>query len=200
MRDRTLTRLVGAVLIAATTVLGGCADLLQAVQSTRNQVVNGDAEDGKLTGWTTDGQWAAVADGTAAEGTHAFAVSYTLATRYQVIDLVSLGFTEAMLDAGPRVEMREMIGTRQDCGGNWFVRFELLDASHNTIDAFGMGSPQSLTPMPPGTAFVQVAHTFEQAPPGLRFLRISDGGRDDRNWAGFYGPHFDDAVAIVSPR
>lgn len=195
-----ISRLRPVVLLATATLLGGCAELLQAVQSTRNQVNNGDAEVGNLTGWTTIGQWAAVEDGTAAEGKRAFAVSHTLAVRDQVIDLLTLGFTEAMLDAGPRVEMSEKVGTRADCGGSWFIRFELLDASHNTIDAYGVGTPASPMPMAANTPFQHVAHTFEQAPPGLRFLRISDGGRDDRGWAGFYGPHFDAAVAIVSPR
>lgn len=178
-------------------VVGGLADLATTIHGMRNLMVNGDAEAGDLSGWTTQGDWAAI-DSVKAGGERSFATSYLVSTRYQEVDLVAAMFTEAQLDSGPEVTMRDWVGTRADCGGHYFVRFELLDANHNVLASHAVGSPDDLRPIAPGTAFFAVEHRFSPAPPGLRYLRVSDGGRDDRRWAGFFGPHFDDAEASLA--
>ncbi len=203
----TTVRIVRRIVLAAAVcmlpgceVVAGVADTAIAIHGLRNLTVNGDGETGDLSGWTTQGEWS-VPDDIKAGGHRSFATSYLVSTRYQEIDLIAALFTEAQLDSGPEVTMRDWVGTRADCGGHYFVRFELLDAHHNVLDSYAVGAPDNLVAIAPGTAFFLVDHRFPQAPSGLRFLRISDGGRDERRWAGFYGPHFDDAEAslLVQP-
>lgn len=83
-----------------------------------NLLVNGDGESGDLTGWTlldNGGDGWAVLQMNAHSGTWAFGTSYGLCRRQQVVDLLAAGFTEAQLDAEPRIDASEWY--REHCNG-----------------------------------------------------------------------------------
>src|SRR5207248_11651657 len=81
----------------------------------------------------------------------------------------------------------------------YFVRFELLDANQQMIAFWENGTQAAPLVLAANTAFFQVAHTFRNYGPSLRFLRFIDGGRDLNAWSGNYGTHFDDAYAGITP-
>lgn len=164
-----------------------------------NLLVNPGAETGDMSGWTIDASggngWAVGFDATVHSGQFSFATSFALDTRHQEVDLLAAGYTEAQLDSAPLVVCSEWVGTRGDCGGQYFVRFELLDVNHQVITAFEHGNAGALIQVPAFTPFFQVSQTFSGYGPGLRYLNFIDGGQDTCFFAGNYGAHFDDALA-----
>jgi hypothetical protein len=177
----------------------------QAFCQGENLLVNPGAETADLSGWTIDIEsgngWSATFDDIVHSGSRSFAASYTLGVRHQDIDLVAAGFSTAVLDAAPTVAFSEWLASRFDNGARYFVKFDLLDANLAVIQSFNDGAQDALVQLAPSTAYFQVAHTFTGYGPGLRFLRITDGGQDVNFWAGNYGIHFDDAFAgIVQSR
>ncbi len=177
----------------------------QAYCAGENLLVNPGAETNDMTGWTVDlnggNGWATDFDDLIHSGSHSFSTSYTLCVRHQEVDLLGAGFSESLLDSAPSVAFSEWVASRFDNGARYFVTFDLLDAGRAVIATFTDGDQTTLTQLSPGTAYFQVAHTFTGYGPGLRYLRITDGGQDVNVWAGNYGPHFDDASAgIVLPR
>lgn len=164
-----------------------------------NLIANAGAETQNLSGWTVtanggDG-WAAT--GLARTGSYAFAGSYGWCEREQVIDLVAAGFTTTELDRQPAVDWSQWVRAREVDVVYW-VKVELLDGSMTVIDSWNSGTQASPVSMAANTTWTEESTSFSGYGAGLRYIRVSDGSRDDIGWAGNYGAHFDDASLVLS--
>ncbi len=179
-----------------------CVDLLP----TPLPFVNPGAETGDMTGWNiifngVDG-WLATTD-TPHQGSYSFITSYGTAwnTREQEIDLLAAGYSAAYLDSAPTLTAGEWI-RGNDCGGTcsaadpYFLIVELHDAAHNPIASWNMGT--NWAPVYATAIWTEQAHTFTDYGPGLRYLYLEDGGRDEENTSGHYGSQMDDAYANIT--
>jgi len=167
--------------------------------------VNPGAETGDMSGWSVnsggESMWAVGFDGLVHSGEFSFSTSYEWNTRFQTINLLDAGFTAEDLDAQPDIVFSDWLATRFDQGGQYYLKFSLLDGNGNLSEPLGtfsfgdMNSPLSLAS---GTDWFQVSHTFSSYGPGVRYLYFEEGGKDETSWGGNYGTHFDDASVVVA--
>lgn len=174
----------------------------------QNLLENPGAETGDLSGWTiiADGGAGWNVRGSGYEGSHSFSTSYNWCKRYQEIDLLANGYTEAELDATPLVIVGEWFA---GYGSEWddprhhndycYLKVELRDENHTVINSYDSGVFQTSN----GTGWYgpweQRSHTFSGYGSGLRYVYFEDGGKDREYWAGRYGPALDAASLIVAP-
>jgi hypothetical protein len=166
--------------------------------SPTNLVRNPGAETSDLSNWTiTGGAWSATYDSRVHSGRRSFATTSSLGTRTQTIDLVTAGYPATLLDTIPTIIVGDWVASRADQGARYFVQFDLLDASQAVLATWSHGTSAALIQIPANTPYFQETNTFTGYPAGVRFIKITEGGRDVNGWAGFYGAHFDDAFAGV---
>jgi hypothetical protein len=168
-----------------------------------NLVVNPGGETGDMTGWTitADGGdgWRAASGGHT--GDYDFQTSYSDCNREQEIDLMALGFTEVELDMAPTIVASEWFKEFGEGGDQYNFTVELLGADGSVLSTFTVDSDTGSSPFDTSDdVWFEVAHTFTDYGPGLRRIRIQDGGKDSEFWLGHYGIRIDDAsVVVLSP-
>jgi len=165
----------------------------------RNLLINPGAETGDMTGWTiiqNGGVGWAVREG-GYEGNYSFRTSYDWCKRSQLIDLLDVGLTPEQLDAAPLVFVEEWFGETWDAD-YYYLKVELLDENHDVIASWDSGV--LMTEGGPGyedDAWYQLAHTFTDYGPGLRYIYWEDGGKDSEFWGGHYGAKLDAASLTI---
>ncbi|XP_065056698.1 uncharacterized protein LOC135684922 [Rhopilema esculentum] len=113
------------------------------------------------------------------------ATSNALSQRSQLIDLAQNGYTAQVLDTQrPPIKIYEWFTSRTDCQGEYFMKVSLLDERRMEIP--GCVYETGMKKAPVGY-WAKEEHIFMNIPPGVRFVKFSDGGNDCKNWAGFYG-------------
>src|SRR5690606_31963147 len=151
-------------------------------------VVNGTADSG-LTGWniTQNG-----GDGWAVTGSNKFITSYSYCIKSQVIDLISVGYSEAALDASPDIVVSEdYVGGWPNYNDIYSYNAELRDVNGIVLASYSTGN---LTCS--GTVQT-VSHSFSGYPAGVRYIFIEHGGKKVKFWAGHYGAVIDNSRAEV---
>ncbi|MCG9971488.1 FG-GAP-like repeat-containing protein, partial [Christiangramia crocea] len=124
-------------------------------------------------------------------------------TKYQEIDLLASGFTEVQLDRSPIIKIGEKVQSdwlNNNCGSgelldNYFVRFELRDANHNTIAVYNSGTASA--PKRIGTDALLESVEFKDYGSGVRYIYFEHGGSDRGYWTGHYGANFFDSYVFV---
>lgn len=174
----------------------------QAFAST-NLLVNPGAEsDG--TGWTSisnggDGM-SYNFDNLVRSGTQSFQTSFGLDSIYQKVDLFANGYSTSSMDSSPAISFSVWFATRGDQGGQYYVKFALLQQDGTTVvTSTNFGDSGSLISVGAGTDWTEIAHTCSGYGAGVRYVYIEFGGQDQSFWAGNYGTHFDDASIVASP-
>ncbi len=164
-----------------------------------NLLVNGSGQDG-VTGWTITDKGG---DGWYWDDT-GFRTSYNWDTKQQVIDLLAVGYTASVLDASPPITVWEhfyqgMNRTINGSGtyyGNYFMKVELLDTNKIPLVTYSAGNTTY-----PKTLGIYTSkphsYTFLNIPPGVRYIRWTDGGYDGGGWGGYYGPRLFNATVII---
>jgi hypothetical protein len=196
----SVTRLVAGATISALSLI---FFLSSPVLADTNLVTNPGAESNGA-GWTTilnsgDGM-SYDFDGVVRSGTHSFQTSFGLDSISQRVDLVANGYPVQKLDFAPPITFSVWAASRGDQAGRYYVKFTLLAADGTTVLAStNFGDSGSLISIPAGTGWFQLSHTFSGYGSGVRYAYIEFGGRDQSNWAGHYGTHFDDASITVTP-
>ena len=157
----------------------------------KNLVRNPDAEAGDLSGWTITEAHGSGWQADLAEGQWSFHTSTDgWSRRQQEIDLRDEDFDAAYLDSAPPIYVSESFGKR-GCPGQYELTVELLDA-----DGYTIATKTTETVEVPGScdspdSYDTVYLLFENYDPGVRSIRISDGGT---------GVAIDDAVvALAAP-
>lgn len=160
-----------------------------------NLLVNSSSVSSNMTGWTVTangGSGWLVGDGI-------FRTSYQWDIRTQTIDLLAAGFSAAVLDASPDINVGVNINAYW--GGQYFINCQIQDASHNVLATYSVGSQLSPITLPSSLNddYAWVGTTLSDYASGARYIVYTDGGKDTRNWSGYYGTYFKTAEVSVVP-
>lgn len=172
------------------------------LQEPGNLLTNPGGETGDLSGWSVmqsgGNGWASAVGDPAIYlfGTKHFITSYGLDTRSQLLDLGTLGFTQAQLDAAPPITVREWYhGGGYNTSDKYYLRVELRDKANTVLASYSVGSQSS--PTTTNNTWQMATQTFTGYPAGLRYVYFEDGGNDAEFWQGSYGAAMDEASVVV---
>lgn len=180
------------ILFCAGVVLRGAA---VAAPFDENLLVNSTATSSDMTGWTVTANggsgWSV--------GSGVFYTSYQWDVRTQTIDLLAAGFSAAVLDASPDINVGVNINAYW--GGQYFINCQIQDASHNVLATYSAGSQSSPITLTSSlnNDFSWVGTTLSDYASGARYIVYTDGGKDTRGWSGQYGTRFKEASVSVVP-
>uniref|UniRef100_A0A452SGZ6 FBA domain-containing protein n=1 Tax=Ursus americanus TaxID=9643 RepID=A0A452SGZ6_URSAM len=120
-----------------------------------------------------------------------FVSSYSWCNKKQVLDVEEEGLWPELLDRG-RIEIcvSDWWGARDDCGCEYGLPVQLLDARQNVLDEF------SVSPDPIHVCF-QVTHVFSNFRMGVCFVSFEHWGQDAQSWAGHYGARVTNSSIVL---
>ncbi|XP_007953736.1 F-box only protein 27 [Orycteropus afer afer] len=185
---RALLSLVRSCLPAAPDALGRFCDRRPLG---RNLIRNSCGQEG-LRKWMVehggDG-WVVEGNKTTIPGASAqtcFVTSFRWCRKKQVLDLEEEGLWPELLDSG-RIEIlvSDWWGARHDCGCQYRLIVELIDANQTVLDKFS-AAPDPIQQWNNNACF-QVTHVFTNIKMGVRFVSFEHWGQDTQFWAGHYG-------------
>lgn len=128
---------------------------------------------------------------------HNYVTSYGWCCREQVIKLVEIGLSNDIMDKIlPPIEVSEWFSARYDCGSQFCIRVELLDARKEVVKFFEHSVVTDQW-MGGELGWRKIRHVFDVYLPGVRYLRFADAGKDTQFWAGHYGSKMAAANARV---
>ncbi len=154
-----------------------------------NLLVNGDVSNGSE-GWTITG------GDVSADGV--FKTSARPGTISQYVDIISKGYTQEMLNTNPLLHLGgdiHMPSTKITRDGTVQIIVYCHDASERQIAWITVINDNKVRTSWDWTTF----ETYVPLPAGTRYLRFVIVGQDMINWAGYYGPQFDNLFARFVP-
>jgi hypothetical protein len=174
-----------------------------ALADSDNLVTNPGAEAGdSATGWTITASggngwnmstnW----DGQIHSGSRVFRTSYGWGAMEQTVDLTTASGVN--LSAKPDVVFSDWVNSR--CNGSYYITYKLLDSGHNEIVSYNYGTsgaPLSISGSGDNSTWVEKSYTFTGYGTEARYAYVQQAGISSCMWAGYYGPHFDDASVII---
>ncbi|XP_037540378.1 F-box only protein 6-like [Nematolebias whitei] len=128
----------------------------------------------------------------------AFATSFYICEKLQMIDLKKEGYNQFFMDHfQPDIRISDWIIPRWGCGSQYHVRVELLN---NKMKRLQMFAPRTVD-LKTGTYlhWNQMTHIFHNYGPGVRYIRFIHGGKDTRFWKGFFGVHITQTCVEICP-
>jgi len=196
--EKKLILLIGFIII-----LFGFFQAHQAFADSDNLLVNPGAEAGdSATGWTITANggngwnmstnW----DGQIHSGSRVFRTSYGWGVMEQTVDLSTA--PGANLSTKPDIEFSDWVNSR--CNGSYYLTYKILDSGHNEIASYNYGtsgSPLSISGSGDNSTWIEKAYTFTGYGTEPKYAYIQQAGVSSCMWAGYYGPHFDDASVII---
>ncbi|XP_034522482.1 LOW QUALITY PROTEIN: F-box only protein 27-like, partial [Ailuropoda melanoleuca] len=125
-----------------------------------------------------------------------FVSSFRWCNKKQVLDLEEEGLWPELLDSG-RIEIcvSDWWGARDDCGCEYGLRVQLLDARQNVLDEFSV-SPDPIQEWNNHVCF-QVTHVFSNFRMAMRFVSFEHWGQDTQSWAGRYGARVTNSSVVL---
>ncbi len=117
-------------------------------------------------------------------------------TRSQLLDLTTLGFTQAELDAAPPIGVHEWFqgaGVPANLADTYYLKVELRAADNTVLASLNASATTSTA----SAAWQASTQTFTGYGAGLRYVYFEDGGQDKEFWAGQYGSAMDGASVVV---
>jgi len=153
-----------------------------------NGVVNPNGTNG-LTGWTnsTDfgGAWAVSGSG--------FISSYNSGSMSQVIDLTTMGMTDAYMDTLPAITVSEQyMGGTPNVGDTYKLTVQLRGEADNILATYTTGNVTCTA------AWQTASHVFTGYPAGVRKIFFQHTGDDAEYWAGNYGAMTTNSTVTVA--
>lgn len=172
----------------------GSAPLTLYAQWPINLLVNPGWES-DWTGWTSvpGGDWQILNYGRSSPRSPVS--SYSWGSFSQTVDLTAAGYTSAELSRTDTVINYSCWVTGNQCGGTFNLTLELLDANDNVLATVDYGTPSIAGAAP--WAEHTLSYTNASGLP-ISKARVGGGGQDSVNWAGNFGPVFDDAGLWVT--
>uniref|UniRef100_A0A7N5JT49 FBA domain-containing protein n=1 Tax=Ailuropoda melanoleuca TaxID=9646 RepID=A0A7N5JT49_AILME len=113
-----------------------------------------------------------------------FVSSFRWCNKKQVLDLEEEGLWPELLDSA-----------RDDCGCEYGLRVQLLDARQNVLDEFSV-SPDPIQEWNNHVCF-QVTHVFSNFRMAMRFVSFEHWGQDTQSWAGRYGARVTNSSVVL---
>uniref|UniRef100_A0A6I8SN42 F-box protein 2 n=1 Tax=Xenopus tropicalis TaxID=8364 RepID=A0A6I8SN42_XENTR len=115
-----------------------------------------------------------------------FATSFEWCSKSQLIDLLSEGYWEDLLDTDqPNILIEDWYAARSDSGCLYELCVQLLSDNKDIITEYK--SEIITIPQFSDASWNQINHTFSGYGPGVRFIRFQHGGQDSVFWKGWYG-------------
>ncbi|XP_074654806.1 F-box only protein 6-like isoform X2 [Tubulanus polymorphus] len=115
--------------------------------------------------------------------------TYYNCSKYQLIDLLAVGFSEKWLDEmEAAIHISEWYAARFDCGCVYHLEVHLLDGNEKSLDHFEQVKQEQQW----STAeWKKVSYVFPcKVREGLRYIKFIHSGKDTQFWAGHYGSKF----------
>jgi Ca2+-binding RTX toxin-like protein len=170
-------------------------EIMEIYPGVLNLLTNPGAETGDMSGWNIlqngGNGWTVQTGGY--EGSQTFVTSYAWGKRSQTVDLVAKGYSTAVLDQAPTINISEWFrGIGPKTADLSYLKVELRDAGGNVIASFNSGE------LTAKSDWQQISHTFANYGAGVRYVYWEDGGKDVEYWAGHYGTQFDGASLTLT--
>ncbi|XP_014448428.1 F-box only protein 27 [Tupaia chinensis] len=128
-----------------------------------------------------------------------FVTSFSWCSKKQVLDLQEEGLWPELLDSdGIEIYVSDWWGARHDCGCEYQIRVQLLDARQTVLDEF-FETPDPIQQWN-NNINLQVTHVFSNIRTGVRFVSFEHKGKDTQYWAGHYGARVTNSSVIVRVR
>lgn len=167
-----------------------------------NLLTNPGAEN-NYDGWTrTDGGdgWSINVVGigetaTPRSGNNFWATSYEFCTLAQTVDLVSAGYSEALLDATPDISAGAFVRSNLWCAAVATIKVELCAANGSVLSTHFVC--QDLT-IPMNSLWEEKSLVISTYGTGVRKINFYLIGKDVPWWAGFYGVQYDDSYLTIA--
>ncbi|XP_077303312.1 F-box only protein 6-like [Lithobates pipiens] len=124
-----------------------------------------------------------------------FVTSHQPCKKSQIIDLKKEGFSAEIMDkAQPPIIVTDWYASRKDCSCQYELLVRLLSEDKKMVQEF-RPLPANL---PEGDGqWHYVTRTFSNYGPGVRYISFQHGGKDAKNWAGWYGPRVTNSSITV---
>ena len=167
-----------------------------------NILKNGNMEDG-WNNWSNTGSWFIgnpkkdISNGwfEPYNGNNAIVSSYMLCTRTQTINLTETQ-TPTYLDTSPIIRVSTFVN---GVIPKFFMRAELLNDSSVVIATVNIGTETDMQQVV-ANIWTEKIFIFINYPPGARYLKYTDGGRDNASeigWIGYYGVAMDNSTVTI---
>eukprot|EP00062_Callorhinchus_milii_P012709 gi/632960034/ref/XP_007895965.1/ PREDICTED: F-box only protein 2 [Callorhinchus milii] len=115
-----------------------------------------------------------------------FVTSFEWCQKSQLINLVSEGWQEEMVDnTQPPIVVRDWYAGRHDSGCEYELHVELLSEDLSVLEEFKSDTVQ--VPQWGDAEWAEISHTFTDYGPGVRYVRFSHRGKDAQYWDGWFG-------------
>uniref|UniRef100_A0A8C0IFD7 FBA domain-containing protein n=1 Tax=Bubo bubo TaxID=30461 RepID=A0A8C0IFD7_BUBBB len=116
-----------------------------------------------------------------------FVTSYGPCFKSQLITLQKEGYWNQLMDEKrPEIVVKDWYAARFDCGCRYELTVRLLSEDYIVLDE---NFPLSL----------QISHTFQNYPAGVRYIWFQHGGQDTQFWAGWYGVRVTNSSITIGP-
>lgn len=167
-----------------------------------NLLTNPGAEN-NYDGWTrTDGGdgWSINVVGnqgtaTPRSGSNFWASSYQFCTLAQTVDLVSAGYSEAVLDAAPDISAGAFVRSNLWCAAVATIKVELCAANGSVISTHFVC--QNLT-IPMNSDWIDQSLVISAYGTGVRKINYYLMGKDGCGWGLYFGAQFDDSYLTIA--
>ncbi|XP_034028819.1 F-box only protein 6-like isoform X2 [Thalassophryne amazonica] len=127
-----------------------------------------------------------------------FVTSYMMCKKCQLIDLEKEGYNSSFMDVfQPAIKISDWYAPRWDCGCEYEICVELLNARKRIIQKF---APERIYfEQWNNQQWNQLTHIFQNYGPGVRYILFTHGGKDTQFWAGWYGIRVTNSSVEICP-
>ncbi|KAG8434778.1 hypothetical protein GDO86_012938 [Hymenochirus boettgeri] len=127
-----------------------------------------------------------------------FATSFEWCSKSQVIDLLSEGYWEDLLDTyQPTIDVYDWYAARTDAGCLYELCVQLLSDNMDVITEYN--SNIITIPQDNDTTWTMFSYSFSEYGPGVRYVRFKHGGQDSVYWKGWYGVRLTNSSVTIEP-
>ncbi|KAJ8300007.1 hypothetical protein KUTeg_021526, partial [Tegillarca granosa] len=148
----------------------------------QNLLKNASGEAGDLSHWNTSGSWKLHEGGYGTETS--FVTSHMACTKYQEVNL-SEYFAADYLDTAPEIQVSEWHREGVCGGGHYQLDVVLMNEEGEPIQEFSTGMSGRIYN---NNNWINKEFTFKDYGKGARIVGMTTTGKDDKYWAGHYGP------------
>ncbi|XP_065552867.1 F-box only protein 6-like [Lathamus discolor] len=127
-----------------------------------------------------------------------FVTSYGPCFKSQLITLQKEGYWNQLMDEKrPEIVVKDWYAARFDCGCRYELTVRLLSEDYIVLAEF---RPEPVViEQWNDAAWREISHTFQNYPPGVRYIWFQHGGQDTQFWAGWYGIRVTNSSITIGP-
>ncbi|NXT65549.1 FBX6 protein, partial [Chaetops frenatus] len=128
-----------------------------------------------------------------------FVTSFGPCFKSQLITLRKEGYWNQLMDEKrPEITVKDWYAARFDCGCRYEITVRLLSKDYIVLEEF---HPEPVIIEQWSDAkWREISHTFQNYPPGVRYIWFQHGGQDTQYWAGWYGIRVTNSSITIGPQ